>query len=147
MFWQKHYKYYREHYKLSNGQRLGIYFKRTRFRVCFSPSENHTVWSVGLVIGDTRRQCNDWYECKKNRRQRKVYGKITGDVGLEGLRIGFNFIKRLIDKIDYGDFIVIRWEDKKRQKTYEFLKRLGFVYGEYDEEEVLFYHKEVPNKI
>lgn len=135
-------KYFREHYVLSNGQVLGVYKKRIEVRYPYEPKENYTIWNVGVVIAKTRRQCNDWYMKRDNKRKRKIRYKSTGKVGLEGLNIAFSSIKSLVEDIKDGEYIAINFADEKRKRAYKYLERLGFYLGEYDYEDCYVYYKQ-----
>ena len=64
-------------------------------------------WNVGFAIGKSRRQLNDWYWQRKNRRRRSLKGKLVGRSGLKAIRKGFEEVQRLRWSIPAGDTIVL----------------------------------------
>jgi hypothetical protein len=131
-----HYSYYTKHKRLSNGQYIGMYFKKVRVNH-YIPSDRFTIWKIGLTINKTRKKCNDWYY--KQPKNKPVIE--TGKCGLEGLRYAFQWIKELQAQLKDGEYIIIEWKDEKRKRAYSYLERLGFIDGTYGDEECYFYHK------
>ena len=44
-------------------------------------------WNVGFAVGKSRRQLNDWYRRKKNRRARTLNQVMRGKAGLTAIQI------------------------------------------------------------
>ena len=55
-------------------------------KIFFQPlstfNKNHVVWNVGFAIGKSKRQLNDWYWKRKNKRSRSIRNKMIGKSGL-----------------------------------------------------------------
>ncbi len=65
------------------------------------------VWNVGFAVGKSRRQLNDWYHGRRNKRYRSLHKKMTGTEGFKTITRGFNEVLRLRWSIPSGDTIVI----------------------------------------
>jgi hypothetical protein len=126
----------RTHTTLSNGQHAAMY-------VMVENPEGYYAHYVGLCIGNTKRQCNDWWQGRQNRRVRSVNLKSTGKCGIEGLVWALNQLldleKRLTACLKDGNFevIVIAAEDNKRASAYERLKKYGYQEASYNGADVL----------
>ena len=65
------------------------------------------LWNAGFAIGKSRRQLNDWYWRRKNKRRRSLEGKITGRAGFKAIRKGADHFLRLRWALHPGDALVI----------------------------------------
>ena len=65
------------------------------------------VWNVGFAVGKSRRQLNDWYWKRKNKRRRTIHTQLTGKSGMRMIRRGFEEVLRLRWNIPPGDCIVL----------------------------------------
>jgi hypothetical protein len=78
-------------------------------KVCVSPEykyeEGHYFWKVGFAVGKSRRQLNDWWNDRSNKRKRSIKNQFTGKVGMKAIRRGFQEVLRLRWVIQSGDFI------------------------------------------
>lgn len=108
--------------QLPNGQLVSLYFIRKR-----TDSQMYQ-WHIGLFIGGTRKQANLWF----TKRSKKYKTGITGDGSLTGLRWAKDIILRFVDALNKNEELVIGWDDSKRGRAYQWLKRYGFI-GYYDE--------------
>ena len=54
-----------------------------------------TAWNVGFAVGKSRRQLNDWYNERKNRRARSVKNHMNGKSGMKAIIKGFEEVLRL----------------------------------------------------
>lgn len=68
---------------------------------------DHYIWNVGFTVAASRRQANDWYWKRKNRRARSLSGKLVGRSGLKAIRRGFEEVLRLRWHIPPGDGLVL----------------------------------------
>lgn len=107
---------YRVHEILPNGQHLNLYFTRMK------SGDFIKQWHVSLVISSNRKEANQWFSKK---------GKeiSTGNCGLVGLRRALFLILEFRKKLRWNEEIVVAWEDDKRKRAYQYLKRFGFVRG------------------
>lgn len=65
------------------------------------------VWNVGFAIGKSRRQLNDWYWQRRNKRRRSLTMHLTGRSGMKAIRRGFEEVLRLRWHIEPGDCLVL----------------------------------------
>ena len=65
------------------------------------------LWRVGFAVGKSRRQINDWYHGRRNRRRRSLHRIMTGTEGFKTIPRGFNEVLRLRWLIPAGDTIFI----------------------------------------
>jgi hypothetical protein len=90
---------YRIHELLPNGQWLNLYFGKKNYPEI---SKTRCVWRISLCISDTKRQANDWYLRKQNKKVLKIKGRETGKCGIKGLTIAYERIKQFAEmKKDY----------------------------------------------
>jgi hypothetical protein len=61
------------------------------------------VWLVCLAVSKSRRQINDWLNCKKNRRSRALSKQMTGKSGAQPLYWAFYKLKEIEDYIPDWD--------------------------------------------
>jgi len=115
---------FRIHRKLQNGQHLAMYFTKTH------QGNGVSSWIIGLCIGKTRKACNDWFN-KDSDRQKTVL--TTGKCGLEGLRMALQILLETESQIPKGDYLIVFWLDKRRERAYSRLLRYGYSWG-YDAE-------------
>jgi hypothetical protein len=121
-----------------------MYFDSHRFEE-FSDGYHYDCWYVGLAIGNTARQCNDWWSNKANKRARYIDLKTTGRCGLEGLMWAKQTLNTFMigHKSLYTQQIVIDAADDQRKHVYSRLMKIEIGkahncgYGIYDNEEVI----------
>jgi hypothetical protein len=65
------------------------------------------VWNVGFAIGKSRRQLNDWYWKRKNKRRRSLERQIVGRSGMKAIRRGVEEVLRLRWNIEPGDCLLV----------------------------------------
>ncbi len=78
-------------------------------KIFFDPEKEYQkgywFWKVGFVVGKSKRQLNDWFHDRKNKRTRSIMKKITGRTGMKAIRRGFQEVLRLRWIIEPGDCI------------------------------------------
>ena len=78
-------------------------------KIFFDPEKEYRkgywFWKVGFVVGKSKRQLNDWFHDRKNKRTRSIMKKITGRTGMKAIRRGFQEVLRLRWIIEPGDCI------------------------------------------
>ena len=65
------------------------------------------VWNVGFAVGKSRRQINDWYKKRKNKRCRSLEHKISGASGLKTIALGAKEVLRLRWALEPGDAMLL----------------------------------------
>lgn len=71
----------------------------------FSPG--FWLWHVGFCVGKSKRQINDWYRNRRNKRRRSLHNKLTGTSGVTAFFRGFKTLLSLRWDIPAGDAIVV----------------------------------------
>jgi len=78
-------------------------------KIFFSPEREYKngfwLWKVGFAVGKSKRQLNDWFNDRKNKRALSLHKKITGRTGMKAIRKGFQEVLRLRWIIPPGDCI------------------------------------------
>lgn len=123
---------YRIREQLPNGQKVNLYFVRNKGH------DNFYQWHVGFYIGD-RKEANKWF----NHHPRKRKNEIKGNGTLTALRWALKHILEFVYRLKNNEELIIGWEDEKRKRAYQFLKRYGFV--EYYDESGEFTHLGIRN--
>ena len=53
------------------------------------------MWNVGFAVGKSRRQLNDWYWKRKNKRWRSLHQQFVGTSGIRTISRGFKEVLKL----------------------------------------------------
>ena len=77
------------------------------------------IWNVGFAVGKSRRQLNDWYKERKNKRARSVKGQMNGKSGMKAIIKGFEEVLRLRWVIEPGDGIVFDCTSAHPEKQFK----------------------------
>lgn len=85
-----------------NGQLCKIFLEPIRQ---YKPGFWH--WNVGFAIGKSRRQLNDWYWKRKNRRTRSLNNQIVGRSGIKAIKRGFEEVLKIRWNLAPGDCLVL----------------------------------------
>lgn len=75
-------------------------------------------WNVGFAVGKSRRQLNDWYWKKKNKRARSIDKKLLGKAGLSTFTTGYKELKKIRWSIEPGDCLVLDCTSKDPEKQF-----------------------------
>lgn len=103
--------------KLSNNQYL---------KIVFTYGKQCNIWGMDIVVGDTKRQCNDCLN-KSSNSPKITYGKITGrGIGLEAIKLAKDELISFEKSITYDTTIKIIGASKRLCKVYSYLKRYGY---------------------
>lgn len=102
--------------QLPNGQKVNLYF--SRFRTDTEISQ----WKVGFYIGD-RKEANLWY----NKQSKKYPSKINGDGTISALLWALKYINGFVNHLKINEELLIGWDDDKRKRAYQRLKKYGFI--------------------
>ena len=65
------------------------------------------VWNTGFSLGKSKRQINDWYWNRKNKRRRSLQNRLVGRSGLKAIRRGFEEVLKLRWCIEPGDCLIL----------------------------------------
>ncbi len=106
------------------------------------------IWNIGLAIGKSNRQLNDWYRRKKNKRARTLEGKINGHIGLKALRRGYEEILKMRWKIEPGDALsavcISGAPDKQFKAFHRWIRRHPEIAINYQNREFIWYRPPFP---
>jgi hypothetical protein len=79
-------------------------------KVVLEPVEEYRpgywLWNFGLAVGDSRRQLNDWYYRKQNKRRRSLDARLTGRGGMKAFSKGVRTMFKLRWALQPGDVLV-----------------------------------------
>ena len=128
--WNKRRRGIDKFFKLSNGQWL---------KIVFSYNSLHKVWFETIVVGNSKRQCNDCL--RKTEFSPKVYyGQSIGrGVGLEAFKIARDELLKF-EKTIYNTQINIVGASERLLNIYKYLKRYGY-------KEYIYNHNEKQRQI
>jgi len=78
-------------------------------KIWFDPEREYRkgywFWKVGFAVGKSKRQLNDWFNERNNKRTRHIHKKITGRTGMKAIRKGFQEVLKLRWIVQPGDCI------------------------------------------
>lgn len=99
------------------------------------------MWNVGFAVGKSRRQLNDWYSNRKNRRRRSLFNQMLGNSGMKTIVKGFKEVLILRWKIEPGDGIVLDCTSGNPEQQFRAWSRWHKKHPEWaiDSEKKLFY--------
>jgi hypothetical protein len=80
------------------------------------------IWNVSFAVGNSRRQLRDWYNHRKNKRVRKIKGRIVGKSGVSAIAKGFENVLRIRWNVRPGDLIVIDCTSGKPEQQFKAFK-------------------------
>ena len=115
---------YRPHRRtLTSTIRVGNHLCKVFIKPWNQLSDGTMVWKVGFGVGKSRRQINDWYHVKQNRRRRSLHKHMTGTEGFKTIPRGFNEVLRLRWLIPAGDTIFIDCTSANPEKQWKTFSR------------------------
>ena len=115
---------YRPHRRtLTSTIRVGKHLCKVFIKPWDKMPSGAVVWKVGFGVGKSRRQINDWYHVKQNRRRRSLHKHITGTEGFKTISRGFNEVLRLRWLIPAGDTIFIDCTSADPEKQWKTFSR------------------------
>jgi len=101
------------------------------------------VWLVCLAVSKSRRQINDWLNCRKNRRSRALSKLMTGKSGAQPLYWAFYKLKEIEEYIPDWDSLWFWFDavekDKQRRVYIKGFSKYGNPNWQYLSEKDAFY--------
>lgn len=94
------------------------------------------LWNTGFAIGKSRRQLNDWYWRRNNRRRRSLDNHFNGRAGIKAIRQGFEEVLRLRWALAPGDALVIDSTSGDPDKQYRAFSRWRRYHPEWTVDEI-----------
>ena len=115
---------YRPHRRtLTSTIKVGKHLCKVFIKPWHKMPSGAVVWQVGFGVGKSRRQINDWYHVKQNRRRRSLHKHMTGTEGFKTIPRGFNDVLRLRWLIPAGDTIFIDCTSADPEKQWKTFSR------------------------
>jgi hypothetical protein len=65
------------------------------------------LWNVGFAVGRSKRQLNDWYWNRKNKRARAIRRKLVGKAGIKTIAMAFDNLLLMRWHLPPGDGLVL----------------------------------------
>ena len=84
---------------------------------------NHWVWKVGFAVSKSKRQLNDWYYERSNRRSKKLHSQLTGKAGIKTITQGFNQVLLQRWNLEPGDCLFIDCTSIEVEKQFHAFSR------------------------
>lgn len=106
-------------------------------------------WNVGFAVGNSRRQLNDWYWKRKNKRWRSLHTQLTGKAGLKAIRRGFQEVLKMRWNIAPGDCLILDCTSADPEKQFHAWSRWHRYHPEwvidYERKEFIWYRPPYPD--
>jgi len=102
------------------------------------------MWNVGFAVGKSRRQLNDWYQGRKNKRWRSLHQHLVGTSGMRTISKGFKEVLKLRWNIEPGDVICLDCTSKEPEKQFRTWMRWTKKHPEWTvdfQEKKFFWHR------
>ncbi len=81
------------------------------------------VWSVSMVVCQSKRQANDWMTKKRNQRNRKIIINLTGKVANKAQAIGVRVLRQWTSVIPPGDSLAFDCSCANKEKQFRVWKK------------------------
>ena len=121
--------------ELPNSQFLFVYFNRMPNKV-----QGFRRWEVGIYIGKSRKEANNWY----NHSGKHDRPTTTGTCGLTGLRKALDIILEFRNQMKSDEEVTVWWADEQRKRAYTYLGRHTFIEYVDDNNETVCYGSRNP---
>ncbi len=95
------------------------------------------IWNLGGIISKSKREANDWYRARRNRRARRAEGHARLR-GMKEMMILFRLARTATQSIPYGHSVVALPSSFKNKTMMKYIERLGFSPAQMSEEEFLW---------
>ena len=101
------------------------------------------VWNLGFAIGKSKRQLNDWYYKKQNKRRRSIDQRFTGQSNMKAFALGVRTMLKLRWAIQPGDVLMIDCTSKDPEKQFRaywyWLKKHPEWVVDFEKKEIFWY--------
>ncbi len=98
--------------------RVGDQLCKVFLEPMFEYQPGYYMWNVGFAVGKSRRQLNDWYWKRKNKRARSLANHIVGKAGLKTISKGFEAVRVLRWNLHPGDGMVLDCTSKDPDRQF-----------------------------
>jgi len=85
-------------------------------------NRDHWIWEIGFAVSKSKRQINDWYARKKNKRANKLKSQITGKSGIKPLNTALPLVLKFRWKIEPGDCMFLDCQSNQPDKQFRAYK-------------------------
>lgn len=96
-------------------------------KVFLEPKEQYEpgrwLWNVGFAIGKSRRQLNDWYWRRQNKRRRSLDQQMVGTSGIKAIAAGFDKLLLMRWHLPPGDVLQLDCTSGEPQKQFRAWQR------------------------
>ena len=107
------------------------------------------VWNLGFAVGKSRRQLNDWYHKKQNKRRRSLDRNLTGKSGMKAFATGVRTMLQLRWNIQPGDALTIDCTSKDPEKQFRsywyWLRKHPEWVIDFEKKEIFWYRPPYPD--
>lgn len=77
------------------------------------------MWKFGFAVSKSKRQLNDWYKEKKNRRSNLLHKQLTGKSGMKTIVQGFHHVLLMRWHLEPGDCLFLDCTSKEPDKQFK----------------------------
>jgi len=107
------------------------------------------LWNFGLAVGSSRRQLNDWYHRKQNKRRRSLDAQLTGRGGMKAFSTGVRTMFKLRWALQPGDVLVGDCTSSNPEKQFRsywyWLRRHPEWVIDFEEKKIFWYRPPYPD--
>ena len=91
-------------------------------KIFFTPLKpwngDYWMWDIGFAVSKSKRQLNDWYAKKKNKRTKKLTSQLTGKGGIRTLTEGLRTVLKMRWTLEPGDCLFLGCESCEPEKQF-----------------------------
>lgn len=80
--------------------------------------DDRWVWKFGFAVSKSKRQLNDWYNERKNKRAKNLGSRLTGKQGMKTISQGFHHALLMRWQIEPGDVVYIDCRSVNSEKQF-----------------------------
>lgn len=106
-------------------------------------------WNVGFAVGRSRRQINDWYWKRNNKRARSLQNQLVGNSGMKAIARGFDHLLLLRWNLAPGDVLSLDCTSGEPEKQFRAWQRWQKHHSDcvidYDEKKFFWYRPPYPD--
>jgi hypothetical protein len=85
----------------------------------FKGENGHWIWELSFAIGKSKRDLNDWFNQRKNKRANRIKKRLTGKNGLKPLNKAAQISLQMRWQIEPGDCILVNCQSKYVYKQFK----------------------------
>lgn len=116
---------------------------------CFENQNGFWIWNFGFAVGKSRRQLNDWYWNRKNKRARSLKKRMVGRSGAKTLTKALDRLLVLRWNLPPGDGLFFNCVSGKPEKQFRVFQRWQRVHPDciinFERKEFWWYRPPYPN--